>query len=319
MLVLFAPAVALAGGGGGGNGNGGVGIGVGGRGVNTGIGVGAMGGIGHGPIGAGANGIGSMNGNAGTNGNGRLGDSTNDSAGVNGSGRVADDTGPTADSDFGSIARAREDDRRARAELKARAAARLAASSDAHGKAVSAEAHLAKTENDGDKVGEDVSAVARDRSTLPSHATTTTKSRMTTKVARTDTRTHTHPVNHGAAVSAEAHLAKTENDGDKVGEDVSAVARDRSTLPTHATTTTKSRMTTKVASTKTSTNTHPVNHGAAVSAEAHLAKTENDGDKVGEDVSAVARDKSTLKSHTKTHTKVASTKTNAQAQTKSNK
>jgi len=39
------------------------------------------------------------------------------------------------------------------------------------------------------------------------------------------------------------------------------------------------------------------NHGAAVSAEAHLARSQHDGG-IGKDVSAVARDKSALKTHT---------------------
>jgi hypothetical protein len=278
LLVLFAPAIALAHGGGGGsngNGNGGVGGGMGMG--NGGVGVGSINGIGHGVGGVG-NGVG----------NG-VGGSANGNAGASANMPERDvDAGPTSDTAAGRLAQAREDARE-------RAAARLAKanSMNAHGVAVSTEAHLAKSENDGDKVGEDVRAVARDKSTLKTHT------RTHTRVANTHTSTRTHPVNHGAAVSAEAHLAKTENDGDTVGEDVSAVARDKSTLKTHT------RTTTKVASTNTSTRTHPVNHGAAVSAEAHLAKSENDGDTVGEDVSAVARDKSTLPTHTTTHTKVA--------------
>ena len=312
MLVLFAPAVALAGAGGGGNG--GVGIGIGGHGVNVGIGMGSMNNIGHGAIGS-ATGISA--GSVGTNAGGvtnasdaissdGIGGAVSGSGGANASGRVAADTGPAADSDFGSLARAREDDIRAARERAAHTAARLAATrnameSNAHGKAVAAEAHVAKIENDGDKVGEDVSAVARDKSTLRTHTSTDTRTRTTVAgtSADTDTRTSTsamtHPVNHGAAVSAEAHMARSENDGDKVGTDVSAVARDKSTLKT------RTMMHTRVASarTRTSTTTHPVNHGAAVSAEAHLAKSENDGDKVGTDVSAIAQDKSTLKARNK--------------------
>jgi len=323
MLVLFAPAVALAHGGGGGNG-GGNGNGNGGVG-------GGMGG-GHGGMNANGNGhgIGSMNGigvGVGVGGSGHGG------VAAHGFGRAVD-AGPSSDSARGMIAQAREDAReRAAARLAASAngmdanahgkavsaEAHLARSQHSggigkdvsavahdkstlkthtrthtrvasthtstrthpvnHGAAVSAEAHLARSQHDGG-VGKDVRAVAHDRSTLPTHATTTTK------VASTDTSTKTHPVNHGAAVSAEAHLARSQHDGG-IGKDVSAVAHDRSTLPTHATTTTK------VASAKT----HPINHGAAVSAEAHLAKTENDGDKVGEDVRAVAQDKSTPPSH----------------------
>jgi len=274
LMVLFAPAIALAHGGGGGNGgghgNGGVG---GGMGNGAGIGAGSMNGIGHG-VGGAANGIGgSANGNAGMNAN--VPERDVDSAPDSGSAR-------------GLIAQAREDAR----ERAAARAARLAATGNAsanthpdnHGGAVSAEAHLARSQHDGG-IGKDVSAVARDKSTLKTHA------KSHTRIARTDTSTRTHPVNHGAAVSAEAHLARTQHDGG-IGQDVSAVARDKSTLKTHTT------MQTRVARADTSTRTHPVNHGAAVSAEAHLARTQHDGG-IGQDVSAVARDKSTLKTHNK--------------------
>jgi len=250
MLILFAPALALAHGGGGGNG-------------------GVGGGMGHGNGGMGmSNGIGHGNGNGIGNGGG-FSSSSNGQGMTNSSDRAVDE-GPDSGSAAGLIAQNRRDAQERAAARQARAAA---SANNAHGAAVSAEAKLARSENDGDTVGQDVRAVARDRSTLPTHAQTRTH-------AHTKLATHTHPVNHGAAVSAEAKLAKSENDGDTVGADVSAVARDRSTLPTHAQT-----------HTKLATRTHPANHGADVSAEAKLAKSENDGDTVGEDVSAVAKKK----------------------------
>jgi chorismate synthase len=189
MLVLFAPAVALAHGNG--NGNGGVG-----------------GGMGNG------NGNGSINGGA-SNG---VGGSSNGNSGMTSSDRAVD-VGFDSDTALGRLAQAKKD-KVERASTKQLAATDKSSSvsSNAHGKAVSAEAHLAKSENDGDTVGADVRDVAHDKSTLKTHTKTHTK------VASTKT----HPVNHGADVSAEAHLAKAENDGDTVGADVSAVAKSNS-------------------------------------------------------------------------------------------
>jgi hypothetical protein len=200
-LVLFAPAVALANGNG--NGNGGVGGGMG----NGNGGVGGGMGNGNSSIsGSSSNGVG----------NG-VGGSSNGSAGMSSSDRAVD-ISPDSGSALGQIAQAKRD-RQERAAAKLAASSKSSSvSSDAHGKAVSAEAHLAKSENDGDTVGEDVRAVAHDKSTLKTHTKTHVKL----------AKSKTHPVNHGADVSAEAHLAKSENDGDSVGADVSAVAKSKS-------------------------------------------------------------------------------------------
>jgi hypothetical protein len=191
LLVLFAPVVALAHGNG--NGNGGIGGGMGNGNGNSSISGGSSNGIGHG-----------------------VGGSSNGSAGASSSDRAVD-VGFDSDTALGRLAQARQD-RQERAAAKQLAASGKGNGANAHGKAVSAEAHLAKSENDGDTVGEDVRAVAHDKSTLKSHTKTHTKFASS----------KTHPVNHGADVSAEAHLAKSENDGDSVGADVSAVAKSKS-------------------------------------------------------------------------------------------
>jgi len=101
-------------------------------------------------------------------------------------------------------------------------------------------------------------------------------------------------MNHGGAVSAEAHLARSQHGGG-IGADVSAVARDKSRVGAHG----RSHFHGKAFAhghafghgRKHGDHVDRDAHGDAVSAEAHLAKSEHDGDKVGEDVRAVAHDK----------------------------
>lgn len=101
-------------------------------------------------------------------------------------------------------------------------------------------------------------------------------------------------MNHGGAVSEEAHFARSQHGGG-IGQDVSAVARDKSKVGVHGRSHTHGK---SFAHGNAFGHSHKHGdhndrdaHGDAVSAEAHLAKSEHDGDKVGEDVRAVARDK----------------------------
>jgi hypothetical protein len=90
-------------------------------------------------------------------------------------------------------------------------------------------------------------------------------------------------MNHGGAVSAEAHLARSQHGGG-IGQDVSAVARDKSRFGVHG----RSRHGNAFAFGHSHIHKH--NHGGAVSAEAHLARSQHGGG-IGKDVRAVAHDK----------------------------
>jgi hypothetical protein len=102
-------------------------------------------------------------------------------------------------------------------------------------------------------------------------------------------------MNHGGAVSSEAHLARSQHGGG-IGADVSAVARDKSRVGVHGRSHLHGRSFAHGNSAFGHSHKHGGHmdrdaHGDAVSSEAHLAKSEHDGDKVGEDVRAVAHDK----------------------------
>jgi hypothetical protein len=108
-------------------------------------------------------------------------------------------------------------------------------------------------------------------------------------------------MNHGGAVSAEAHLARSQNGGG-IGKDVSAVARDKSRIGAHD----RSHHGKSYAhgnayghsafdhSRKRDNHRNRDTHGDDVSTEAHLAKSQHDGG-IGEDVKAVAHDKTPKK------------------------
>ena len=98
-------------------------------------------------------------------------------------------------------------------------------------------------------------------------------------------------MNHGGAVSAEAHLARSQHGGG-IGKDVSAVARDKSRVGVHGTSRHGKSFAHGHAYGHSKHGGHMDRdaHGDAVSAEAHLARSQHDGG-IGEDVKAVAHDK----------------------------